>query len=688
MTISIQEYKPLHDFGSKLISKGLPIIPIKCYEKRPSISNWQNISADDGQLATWLLNGGAQDGIGLLTNRFPTIDIDIPGRHNKMRGKQVIKIFEEELGCAADYIKIGQFPKVSIICRSDTPFGPKLKSGDFRDSASTEGTKLAVEILGSGQQTVLLNRHPGSGKPYRWIRKRITDSDFNIDKLPILTREKAQRILERTEAEVFKDLEQINGRPMDSSGIVLGLSNNPFENYKPPCNFSIDQILMDLEVLDPDLPYDDWIKVGMALYHQFRGTNVGLDLFEKWSAKGTTYTPESTTNSPEAKWKTFRNDPDRNPVTFATVHMMANETRQQNIAPRQGFRFIPFNEMLKHEVNTEWLISEFLDVGSIALIFGESGTHKSFLAIDIGLCVATGKDWHGFGIKKSAPVLYIAGEGFSGISKRLKAWKKVNMTTNDSDIPFFTSSMPMEALTEKSAESVKEAISELSLEHGDPGLVVIDTLARNFGPGDENSTEDMSKFISALDRHIKAPFECCILIIHHSGLTARDRSRGSSALRAALDWEYKVEKKDSMRIFKNTKTKDHDPPPKLLFSPKIVPLINFDVNNNNDQATSCVLELIKDDTMSKIPNLKGTQEILFESLQLARLEQEILQEPNDRKRFDKLWEKYALEKGLSKGKPSSQKRAFDRGKMKLLKSGIISEKHGKYSVHIPVHELQ
>ena len=32
-----------------------------------------------------------------------------------------------------------------------------------------------------------------------------------------------------------------------------------------------------------------------------------------------------------------------------------------------------------------------------------------------------------------------------------------------------------------------------------PGLIVLDTLARCFGGGDENSTQDMSRFVSACD---------------------------------------------------------------------------------------------------------------------------------------------------------------------------------------------
>jgi len=40
-------------------------------------------------------------------------------------------------------------------------------------------------------------------------------------------------------------------------------------------------------------------------------------------------------------------------------------------------------------------------------------------------------------------------------------------------------------------------VTRSALTGSSPVLVVIDTVARNFGPGDENSTKDMSTFIQA-----------------------------------------------------------------------------------------------------------------------------------------------------------------------------------------------
>ena len=36
-----------------------------------------------------------------------------------------------------------------------------------------------------------------------------------------------------------------------------------------------------------------------------------------------------------------------------------------------------------------------------------------------------------------------------------------------------------------------------------PRMIVIDTLARNFGAGNENSTEDMNRFVASIDRYLR-----------------------------------------------------------------------------------------------------------------------------------------------------------------------------------------
>ena len=50
--------------------------------------------------------------------------------------------------------------------------------------------------------------------------------------------------------------------------------------------------------------------------------------------------------------------------------------------------------------------------------------------LDWAGCIATGKAWAGNKSKKGG-VLYIAGEGQSGVGKRIKAWNIVNRETSD-----------------------------------------------------------------------------------------------------------------------------------------------------------------------------------------------------------------------------------------------------------------
>src|SRR6516225_11927406 len=78
-----------------------------------------------------------------------------------------------------------------------------------------------------------------------------------------------------------------------------------------------------------------------------------------------------------------------------------------------------------------------------------------------------------------------------------------------------------------------------------PRLLILDTLARCFGAGDENSTGDMGVFIASLDR-LRADFpQLTILIVHHSGKDDTKGARGSTALKGAADAVMHLTKKGS-----------------------------------------------------------------------------------------------------------------------------------------------
>jgi RecA-family ATPase len=168
--------------------------------------------------------------------------------------------------------------------------------------------------------------------------------------------------------------------------------------------------------------------------------------------------------------------------------------------PRQNrFHFLQAGELLSNPKPIIWLIKNRLEAKSLSMTFGESGSMKSFVEIDKGLCIASGKSWHDHEIKTTGPVFYIAGEGFNGLSRRIRAWE-IYYNIPLKDVPFFISDRAAQFLDPDGANDVAEAVDEMRKIHGDPVLVIIDTLNRNFGPGDESTTRDMTAFISVAVR--------------------------------------------------------------------------------------------------------------------------------------------------------------------------------------------
>ncbi|HYW80506.1 MAG TPA: AAA family ATPase, partial [Thermoguttaceae bacterium] len=65
----------------------------------------------------------------------------------------------------------------------------------------------------------------------------------------------------------------------------------------------------------------------------------------------------------------------------------------------------------------EWLLRGVLERDTFALVFGDPGCGKSFLAIDWACRIATGTPWRGHAVQ-GGPVVYIAGEGQQGFGRR------------------------------------------------------------------------------------------------------------------------------------------------------------------------------------------------------------------------------------------------------------------------------
>ena len=212
-----------------------------------------------------------------------------------------------------------------------------------------------------------------------------------------------------------------------------------------------------------------------------------------------------------------------------------------------------------------WLVNGYVEEDALVVMFGPPGEGKSFIALDLSCCIATGFSFHGHAVQQGA-VFYIAGEGHNGIARRLESWAKHNGTSLTGEA-LFVSEGATDLANATNAVRVAEAVQSLADATGKhPALIVIDTLARNFG-GDENSATDVGNFVRHVDTHLRHKWNATTLIVHHSGKDGGRGARGSSALKGAADAEYEVGRNADDKIIRLTprKMKDAEQPAPLAF---------------------------------------------------------------------------------------------------------------------------
>lgn len=183
-----------------------------------------------------------------------------------------------------------------------------------------------------------------------------------------------------------------------------------------------------------------------------------------------------------------------------------------------------------------WLVDGIIPEGGLAVLYAPPESFKSFVAIDLALCVATGLPWHGRSVEKGYSI-YIAAEGGPGIGKRARAWlQHRGIKASKPDIAWLIESIAVQKGSADIERLMERLDSELDVV---PTLVVIDTLAVCF-EGNENDNEDMGKFVGAIN-HLRHEYGTAVLAVHHTRLDG-DRERGATALRGGLDTMLAIER--------------------------------------------------------------------------------------------------------------------------------------------------
>ena len=279
----------------------------------------------------------------------------------------------------------------------------------------------------------------------------------------------------------------------------------------------------------------------------------------------------------------------------------------------QGFDAPYMADLWGDDIATKWLIQNVLEEGVVAEIWGESGSLKTFIAIDMAAAVASKQAYHNEQVLRQGPVLVIPGEGRQGLKKRVRVLCQKRGLGRD--IKIRIASRPVMLSQANQAQWLRDQITGFDIP---PALIVIDTLARNFG-GNENSTEDMNAFIDSATM-LAQTFGATVLIIHHCGLDTT-HSRGNSALHCGIDNEYHaaVDPKTKLVKLTNIKMKDTEPRGPIYFQRQVVKLLdenNEVVMSDGKPVDSLVLnvndahrEAERDAWFEEHPQFKGIKRI-------------------------------------------------------------------------------
>ncbi|MDR0587280.1 MAG: helicase RepA family protein [Treponema sp.] len=249
---------------------------------------------------------------------------------------------------------------------------------------------------------------------------------------------------------------------------------------------------------------------------------------------------------------------------------------------------------------SRWVIKNILEEGSLAMLYAPPGLYKSFMGVSICGSIAGNKNFYGFPVKNPGPIVYIAGEGKAGIVRRFHAWAQENaVPLNNIPVYLFEGAADLLTGTQKLIDATDELI-ESGCEV--PRLAVVDTLSRVLG-GDDSDTQTAAEGLRNIDA-IRARFpSMAVLLIHHTGHQARERARGWSGWRAAMDAEFALEKMDDKTpdsrtvVLTMTKSKDSEAIQPMAFEFSPVNLIDAEgayiLNEDNEIESSGILKRIE-----------------------------------------------------------------------------------------------
>lgn len=350
------------------------------------------------------------------------------------------------------------------------------------------------------------------------------------------------------------------------------------------------------------------------------------------------------------------------------------EMRAEAATRRERFKFRTAAE-LQALPSPQFRIRDVFPAEGLAVVYGASGSAKSFLCMTAAAAIAAGE--HFFGHRtRNAPVLYIALEGEGGYRSRTLAWERHNDQSFPSNVRF--SIEPFSLIDPQDVDDLASLCP--------PGVVIIiDTLNRAAPGADENSSKDMGAIIGGA-KTLQRLTAGLVVLVAHTGKDATKGLRGHSSLFAALDAAIFVERNGDARTWRVDKAKDGEDGEAHGFRLKSI-IVGTD--EDGDDVTSCVV--VPDDnatTRRDFKPLTENQHLGMASFREAAGEHGVIDGNGDFVGVHVEAWRPIFYRGSTSDNDDTKRKAFNRARSDLVRDGHLTVERDFYRIggaHGEVH---
>jgi hypothetical protein len=247
-------------------------------------------------------------------------------------------------------------------------------------------------------------------------------------------------------------------------------------------------------------------------------------------------------------------------------------------------------EKYDNDNSKQWLIKKIFSNNSTNILYGQPGSMKTFVALDMCLCIANGVPFHNHNVIQGS-VVYILFEGIETLYQRVNSWLLHHNITDNGQFKIFNMSKSLNNPT-----SIKNFIQYVKTQNSENiKLIVIDTLSRCSAGVDENSSSSMSRMIMELEI-FKKEFDSSLLLIHHCGKHDESGIRGSSVLLGACDTVIRIRKKEKVSFV--VEKQKHGPSMELSLHPQ--PFNDSIILVSSDPISDSELKTINPNDLEKL----------------------------------------------------------------------------------------